>query len=244
VESGIDAGARVVAEASAVLKKDNPMNYLKRLVVVAALLTVGLAQVATSFGATKGGHVNAAIEFINAKQYEQAAAELTKAIAENPKSASLYDNRAAMYFNLQKYPEALADYTKAIALNPKDPHSYCNRGTVYRATNMLPEAIADFTKAIELKPDEISYYEARLYIYDSENDSEKALGDLTHLIGQARFSHRNTRKRQDGFDRRCEAGVASPRLDRMASQLPSLLSREWTSKFADMRRLRFQRGEN
>src|SRR5580765_1592914 len=107
------------------------MNYLKRLIVPASLLVFFQGQAATSFAAKKNEHVKAAIELINAKQYEQAAAELTKAIADNPKSVPLYDNRAAMYFNLQKYPEALADYTKAIELNPKDPHSYCNRGTVY-----------------------------------------------------------------------------------------------------------------
>ena len=72
------------------------MKYLKRFIATASLLAFCLGQAGTSFAARKNDHVKAAIELINAKQYEQAAAELTKAIAENPKSASLYDNRAAM----------------------------------------------------------------------------------------------------------------------------------------------------
>lgn len=90
------------------------------------------------------------------KQWDNAIAEYTKAIAANqakPETlAAIYNNRA--YCALQKTPPdytlAIGDYGKVIALNPSEPNPYKVRGLAYLDQKNYPGAVADLEKFLQL----------------------------------------------------------------------------------------------
>lgn len=52
------------------------------------------------------------------KNYPQAVAYFTQAIAEAPGDHTIYGNRSAAYYNMHNFNEALADGDKCIQLKP------------------------------------------------------------------------------------------------------------------------------
>ncbi len=96
---------------------------------------------------------------------EQAIAEYTAAIADDPTDASAYYNRGNLHSALGQYEQALADYTQAIALDPNDATAYYNRGLVHSALGQYKQALADFEAALALDPDAASafFYRGKVY---------------------------------------------------------------------------------
>lgn len=75
-----------------------------------------------------------------------------KAIAADPKSATLYLIRGEMHAALKKSKEAVADITKAIQLDPKNAEAYDHRGSEQFKLGNVAESLVDFDKFIELQP--------------------------------------------------------------------------------------------
>ena len=71
-----------------------------------------LAQLGRTFAAEHGasGHNTRGTELAQAKQYDAAIAEFTKAIQENPKDPLGYTNRGSAYRDAGRLPEAQADF--------------------------------------------------------------------------------------------------------------------------------------
>ncbi|MGH6979869.1 MAG: tetratricopeptide repeat protein, partial [Stellaceae bacterium] len=82
--------------------------------------------------------------------YDQALADLNRALAADPRDAAAYANRGIVYRRKGNYRNALDDENKAIALKPDFFEAYINRGAVYSDQGRYDLAIADETKAIGL----------------------------------------------------------------------------------------------
>ena len=82
--------------------------------------------------------------------YDEAIADLTKAIKLYPGFAYAYYNRANLLALSGKLPEAFEDYTKAIELNPNFAEAYYNRGLIQIYMKDPRKGSLDISKAGEL----------------------------------------------------------------------------------------------
>ena len=82
--------------------------------------------------------------------YDDAIADLTKAIKLHSGFAYAYYNRANLLALSGKLPEAFEDYTKAIELNPSFAEAYYNRGLIQIYMKDTRKGCLDISKAGEL----------------------------------------------------------------------------------------------
>ncbi|MBR3678432.1 MAG: tetratricopeptide repeat protein [Alistipes sp.] len=94
--------------------------------------------------------------------YDDAIADLTKAIKLYPGFAYAYYNRANLLALSGQLPEAYDDYTKAIELNPNFAEAYYNRGLIQIYMKDTHKGCLDISKAGELGIEE-AYEVLRAY---------------------------------------------------------------------------------
>ena len=82
--------------------------------------------------------------------YDEAIADLTKAIKLYSEFAYAYYNRANLLALSGRLPEAFEDYTKAIELNPNFAEAYYNRGLIQIYMKDTRKGCLDISKAGEL----------------------------------------------------------------------------------------------
>ena len=75
------------------------------------------------------------------KRNEASEKSFSKALALNPNSADIYNNRGVLYFNkMKRYQDALNDFNKAIELSPGSGTYYVNRARCYYMLSQMPLA--------------------------------------------------------------------------------------------------------
>ena len=82
--------------------------------------------------------------------YDEAIADLTKAIKLFPDFSFAYYNRANLHALSGMLPEAYDDYTRAIELNPYFAEAYYNRGLIQIFMKDTRKGCLDISKAGEL----------------------------------------------------------------------------------------------
>lgn len=82
--------------------------------------------------------------------YDEAVADLNKAVKLFPDFAHAYYNRANLLALSGSLPEAFEDYTKAISLNPSFAEAYYNRGIIQIFMKDTRKGCLDISKAGEL----------------------------------------------------------------------------------------------
>ena len=82
--------------------------------------------------------------------YDEAVADLNKAIKLFPDFAYAYYNRANLQALSGQLPEAFEDYSKAIELNPAFAEAYYNRGVIQIFMKDTRKGCLDLSKAGEL----------------------------------------------------------------------------------------------
>ena len=102
-------------------------------------------------------HYNKAKELLNQNLYEhsqptydQAMAEVTKAIEMDPTVAEFYTFRGNLYRNKSDIGNAIADYSKSIQINPNNGEVYYWRAICYYAVKDYGKAWEDVHKAQSL----------------------------------------------------------------------------------------------
>lgn len=86
-------------------------------------------------------------------RFDQAAAELERAVAEDSGHFDAFLMLGNLYGDdLRDHEKAIAMYRRAIAVRPDAPDVHNNLGNAYRFTGRLEEARDEFLKAIELNP--------------------------------------------------------------------------------------------
>jgi tetratricopeptide (TPR) repeat protein len=86
------------------------------------------------------------------QRYDEALADLNRAIELDPSYAWAIGRRGETYQDLERYDEALADLNRAIELDPSYAWAIGHRGETYQDLERYDEALADFNRAIELDP--------------------------------------------------------------------------------------------
>jgi tetratricopeptide (TPR) repeat protein len=102
---------------------------------------------------------NRAVAAREAGRNEEAAADLERALALNPRDPEAWCNRGNVRFSKAQFDSALSDLDMAIRLDGRSAVSRNSRGAVYFSLGRLDEALADFDSALALKD---AYPEAHL----------------------------------------------------------------------------------
>ena len=90
--------------------------------------------------------------FSDTAKYQEALADLTKAIKLAPYYPAAYNNRGNVYKSLGDYNKAIADHTQSLALDNTDGHVYFNRGTSYMHEDMHAAALPDLLRGFKHSP--------------------------------------------------------------------------------------------
>jgi tetratricopeptide (TPR) repeat protein len=109
---------------------------------------------------------------------DRAIADLSQAVALDPKLAMAYNDRGIAYAVKGDNDRAIADLNQAIALDPKFAKAYNNRGLAYAVKGDNDRAIADEDQAIALDPKYAIAYYNRGFAWEKKNDLQKALADF------------------------------------------------------------------
>lgn len=94
---------------------------------------------------------NKAQEYLKKGMYDQAIAELTKAIQIDPSVAEFYTLRGHLYRTKTELTHAISDYAKSIELNPNNGEIYYYRAICYTFTKEYDKAWDDVHKAQSLE---------------------------------------------------------------------------------------------
>lgn len=83
---------------------------------------------------------------------QKAIEAFTKAIAENPHRAKVYNNRGIAWCNEGNYDQAMSDFNKALELDPRSAEIFSNRGIIWFYMGKYDLAIDDYDKALGIDP--------------------------------------------------------------------------------------------
>jgi tetratricopeptide (TPR) repeat protein len=83
-------------------------------------------------------------------QYDQAIADLDKAIEIDPRLAQAYNNRGWAYIKKWQYDQAIFDFNKTIEIDPRFVEAYFNRAIIYFLVEEYDKSLSDVIKAQQL----------------------------------------------------------------------------------------------
>jgi tetratricopeptide (TPR) repeat protein len=117
------------------------------------------------------------VAYYHVDKYDDAVADLSKAIENGVKDDLLYTWRGNSYYFLGLFDHAIDDYAHFIQLHPKDAVAYCRRGDAFNCTERYDLAADDFTKAIVLDGSQARSYFGRGYAYFRLRRYREAIDD-------------------------------------------------------------------
>ena len=91
-------------------------------------------------------YLNRGIAKYKRGQLDDAIAEYTRAIEENPKDAISYNNRGIARSEKGDFVGAMADYNRTIELDPKGADAYNNRGASREQMEDFKAAFEDYSR--------------------------------------------------------------------------------------------------
>ena len=112
------------------------------------------------------------------KQYDEAIADLTKAIELEPRRYYGYERRGNLYKKMHWYIEALADYAKAIEMEPGFKWLWEDYMRLCRMSRRYDLAIDFYTKLLETNPNIVTCYHYRGKCYEELGETAKAQADF------------------------------------------------------------------
>ena len=90
------------------------------------------------------------LNYFSLEIFDNAKEHFSKAIQENSKNATYYDNRASARNQLMDVSGAIEDYSTSLSLYPDDPNIYLQRGLLHVQQHNKYAGCKDFQKAKEL----------------------------------------------------------------------------------------------
>jgi len=122
---------------------------LKLFGIISILIAMFLI-VSNVYAQSAQDYFNKAKELLAQMQYDQAFAEVTKAIQIDPSVADYYTFRGELYRLKSDVANAVADYSKSIELNPNNGEVYYFRAICYKFIKEYDLARSDVRQAQSL----------------------------------------------------------------------------------------------
>ena len=108
---------------------------------------------------------------------------LNNAAALDPKSGSIYFNRAFTLSNMNRNEEAIRDYNMALICAPQDAVKILtNRSNLFLASGRFKEAIADLNYLISTDPGNFLFYYDRAFASEQTHDTAGAISDYRKAL--------------------------------------------------------------
>ncbi len=120
---------------------------MKRILTILALTIC-----ATTFGQTANDFLQSGITKHNAKDFEGAIKDYSKAIKEDKNLRDAYFNRGVCEQALKDNKSAKKDFDKTIEIDPNFAKAYYSRATVSVSNEKFLDALPDLDKVIEIDP--------------------------------------------------------------------------------------------
>ena len=117
-------------------------------------------------------------------QWDEAAAEYTKAIELKPDTWEGWSGRAFIHFNRKQWNAAVADFSKAIDLAPEVHTNWWHRGHAYLQLAQWDKGAADFGNVVDRWPDGSEGWYLRAVALAQLKQPDKALADLRQAIAK------------------------------------------------------------
>jgi len=153
--------------------------------VALRLVSDGLARLEADLGPEEHRLHRSVLRYNRAQLYaglgrlEEALADYTAVIEEDPHYAEYHFDRAALLRRLGRDDEALAEYETAMRLSPPFPELFYNRGDLRSAQGDDDGALADFGYVLEIDPGYVDAYINRVAILLETGYPAAARRDLT-----------------------------------------------------------------
>lgn len=122
-------------------------------------------------------YFNAAIAYMELKDYENARRYFESALSKKPDLAEAYFGLGQIAIILEDYYSAETNYLKAIKINPEYPNPYYNLSRIYAYRKEYAKVIENLTHAVRLNP----AYKQRIR-NDSAFDLMQNMSDFKALI--------------------------------------------------------------
>ncbi|HEX4129238.1 MAG TPA: tetratricopeptide repeat protein [Pirellulales bacterium] len=127
-------------------------------------------------------YVERANQWIDDDQTAKALADLTRAIAFDPKAEAPYYWRGWVRYWNGEFDKALPDFDMAVRLAPSDFHNVYWRGVCFAQQQKYDAAITDFDAALNLVPDDLETLCERGTAWSHKRQLDKAMKDLNKAI--------------------------------------------------------------
>lgn len=118
----------------------------------------------------------------DAKQYDKAIEDFSKAISLDTTYALAYIERAGVLLDKKNYALAIEDAGRGLRLDPKLEYGHVIRGTAYFLTGETSRSIEEYNAAIAKKPDSIPAFIGRGFANKSKGDTANAIQDYTKAL--------------------------------------------------------------
>ena len=125
---------------------------------------------------------NTGKEFAASGNYEDAIAQFTKLIEENPEYTDAYVARAEVYEKIGEKTEAASDYKRATTFESKDKSIFYNAGRLYYELEQYDEAISMLSKVTTLDTKHVNAYRLKMESYIALEQYDKALKESNELL--------------------------------------------------------------
>jgi tetratricopeptide (TPR) repeat protein len=129
-------------------------------------------------------HNNLAGILKNQGRNDEAMAEVNKALAIYPESASLHSVLGELWFKKSEWFKAQEELEKAIALNANLASAHRNLGIVFSRRSQMDRAISELETAVRLDPDDVESRKALAITLASEGQIDRAIETLNQLIAR------------------------------------------------------------
>ncbi|MCW2540331.1 MAG: hypothetical protein JWN95_2056 [Frankiales bacterium] len=116
---------------------------------------------------------------------EQALAEYSQLVIEDPHHPDYWFDRAGLYEKAGRIPEAIADYTQAILAGPPYPEPYYNRAELRLRLGDADGALADFSRVLDLDPAFVDAWVNRASLQLDAGNIEAAEADIAAGLSES-----------------------------------------------------------
>ena len=178
---------------TAIIIKDNPMNYYWRGLIYTRLNNEFSAKKEFEKAIAKDKklaepRLALAELLLKAGDSQAAMAQCNEILKTNDRNTAAYLMRSKVYKANIDFPNAINDISKNILIEPENPDFYLIRGKYYQEFNQHTNALNDFTKYISLNTDNPDAYFARAKSYEEIMNYEKAMEDYSKITELSEFN--------------------------------------------------------
>jgi len=194
---------------TAIIIKDNPMNYFFRGIIYTKLNNDILAKKEFEKSISKDKklaepRLALADLLLRTGNSDDAMAQCNEVLKNDDRNTSAYLMRSKVYKKNLDFPSAINDISKNILIEPNNSEFYLFRGQCYQEFNQHPNAIADFSKYITLNSNNPTAFFARAKSYEEIMNYEKAMEDYRKITVIAEFNQEARKMLKEAQERMYE----------------------------------------